>query len=227
MSGSAHYLEPKFLSELAYEVAALESVSKDLKEADLTKEKLVEEILKEPELSESIKVAITDKVAQADGLEKEIDNLQHQIRDFGQIANSGFKETTDSSVWWYIAPYVLTLGFLLAALLSSFLRLEFWAPVLMVLVPCVWIAFSVLGLFMIKAPKVVRQLAHDEPGASRAQIEQRIKMATSEQHEKLLEIPKTIRDDVLTPIARKILERMIMPSYELVLQGEAAPLGVI
>ena len=45
MSGSAHYLEPKFLSELAYEVAALESVSKDLKEADLTKEKLVEEIL--------------------------------------------------------------------------------------------------------------------------------------------------------------------------------------
>jgi hypothetical protein len=41
MSGSAHYLEPKFLSELAYEVAALESVSKDLTEADLTNEKLV------------------------------------------------------------------------------------------------------------------------------------------------------------------------------------------
>jgi hypothetical protein len=113
MSGSAHYLEPKFLSELAYEVAALESVSKDLKEADLTKEKLVEEILKEPELSESIKVAISDRVAQADRLEQEIDNLRREIVNFGSISDGGFGESADSfgpslSVLCYIAPIVLT-----------------------------------------------------------------------------------------------------------------------
>jgi hypothetical protein len=80
---------------------------------------------------------------------------------------------------------------------------------------------------MARSPRVASKPVKSESRATGAQIEQRIKMATSEQNEKLSEIPKTIRDDVLTPICRKILERLIMPSYELFLQGEAAPLGEV
>lgn len=216
MSGSAHYLEPKFLSELAYEVAGLESVSKDLKEADLTKEKLVEEILKEPELSESIKVAISDKVAEADRLEKEIDDLQHEIRDFGEITHS-FGPSL--SVMFYIAPFVL-IPFLTFAWAAWIVSPE-WLPIteklqialvawpVLALIIFVIISLPLLGHFMARSPEAARKPVRDETMATRAQIEQRIKKATAEQNEKISEIPETVRDDVLTPIARKILERLI------------------
>jgi hypothetical protein len=183
--------------------------------------------LKEPELSESIEHAISDPVAQADRLEQEIDNLRHEIANFGSISDGGFGESADSfgpslSVLCYIAPVVLIPCLIVLGALagttgwpSTFtekLNKSLGSWLVWALIIFVWILFPLVGRSKAGSSKISRQPARDETRATRAEMKQRIERATAE-HAAL--------------IARKILERLIMPSYELFLQGEAAPLGEV